>query len=572
MRMTLTVFGCLLTASVCSPVASAADRPLNFATRIEPILTKLSCNSGGCHGKIQGQNGFRLSLLGFDPEFDYATIVQESRGRRVFPAAPEQSLLILKAAGQVPHGGGRKLIPDSAEYHMLKRWIAEGMPFGSKSDPVVTKVTVEPPHLVMAPKSNRQLVVTAHFSDGSTEDVTKLAQYESNETEVATVTEGGLIQTLNATGQAGVMVRYSGMMTAFRAVVPRPGPAVATDFKPLTVVDQYTSKKWRELNIAPSPLASDEAFCRRAYLDVSGTLPTAAELKAFAADKDPEKKAKLIDKLIDSPGYVDYFSNKWADVLKVTRKGQPNRASGTFSFSNWIREAIASDMPYDQFVTEILTATGDEATSPATVWYREIATAEQFADDASQLFLGQRMACANCHHHPFEKWTQDDYWGLAAFYARVGRKQVPIIGSRDNNQQSQSLVLFTRTSGTVTTKRSNKPAIPKPLDAEPTPDSLDLRSDLARWMTDPKNPFFAKTLANRYWAHFFGRGIVDPVDDMRVTNPLSKELLDALTADFVAKKFSLKEIVRTIAKSRTYQLSSIPNESNASDSHSPVTT
>lgn len=552
-----------------SSTGFAAERPLNFATRIEPILTKFSCNSGGCHGKIQGQNGFRLSLLGFDPELDYSTIVREARGRRVFSAAPDQSLLLLKASGQVPHGGGRKIPTDSADYQLLRRWIAEGMPYGSASDPVVTKVVVSPDSKTLGQKASQQLAVTAHYSDGVTEDVTRLAQYESNETDVATVTEGGLVQTLSSTGQAGVMVRYAGKVTAFRAVVPRPGPAVVLDFQPLTVVDQYTTKKWKELNIAPSAIASDEAFCRRAFLDITGTLPTAVELKAFAADKNADKRAKLIDTLLDSPHYAEYFANKWSDLLKVTRKNQPNRASGTFAFHDWIRDAVAADVPYDRFVREILTATGDETKSPATVWYREIATPEQFADDASQLFLGQRMACANCHHHPYEKWSQDDYWGLAAFYSRVGRKQVSILGSRENNQQNTKLILFTKSNGTVTNKRSNKPAVPKPLDAAPTPDSPDLRTDLANWMTDPANPFFAKALANRYWAHFFGRGIVDPVDDLRVTNPPSNpELLDALAADFVAKKFSIKELIRTIAKSRTYQLSSLPNESNATDKQS----
>ena len=553
----------------CASTASAADRPLTFTTRIEPILTKLSCNSGGCHGKIQGQNGFRLSLLGFDPELDYVTIVKEGRGRRVFPAAAEQSLLLLKATGQVPHGGGRKMDPASAEYEIVRRWIAEGMPYGSPSDPVVTKVTVSPDVKTLGIKASQQLAVTAHYSDGATEDVTKLAQYESNETDVATVTEAGLVQTLASTGQAGVMVRYSGQVSVFRAIVPRPGSAVAIDFKPLTLVDQFTAKKWKELNIAPSAVAGDEAFCRRAYLDVTGTLPTANEIKAFAEDADPAKRGKLIDRLVDSPGYADYFANKWADILKVARKNRPERASGTFAFHAWIREQIAADVPYDRFVRDILTATGDELKSPPTVWYREIATPEQFADDVSQVFLGQRMACANCHHHPYEKWSQDDYWGFAAFYARVGRKQVPMPGSTANNQQGQKLVLFTKPNGTVTNKRSNKPAVPTPLDAPPTPESLDLRNGLADWMTGPTNPYFAKTLANRYWAHFFGRGIVDPVDDLRVTNPPSNpELLDALAAEFVAKGYSFKELVRTIAKSRTYQLSSNPNDSNAADKQS----
>jgi hypothetical protein len=546
-------------------------RPINFANQIEPVLTKLSCNSGGCHGKIAGQNGFRLSLLGFDPELDYMTLVKESRGRRLFPAAPEQSLFLQKAAGVVPHGGGKKTEVGSEEYKLLHRWIATGMPFGNESDPSIIKVTVHPSARVIDRKGRQQLAVHAHYSDGTVEDVTRRAQYESNETEVATVSETGLVQTLSLTGQAAVMVRFSGAVTVFQAVVPRAGSAPQFAFEPKTVVDVHTANKWRELGIAPSGLCTDEQFIRRSYLDITGTLPSATAVSKFIADTEPSKRENLIDQLVESPEYAYLFANKWADVLRVKRRNQPDRAVGTFAFHAWIKDAIGADKPYDQFVRDIVCATGDETKSPPTVWFREVNSPEQFVDDVSQVFLGQRLACANCHHHPFEKWSQDDYWGLAAFYGRVGRKQIPIPGPAAGNRRNQEQVIFIRSTGSVTNKRNNKAAPLKPLDADPMDIAPgdDPRVAFADWMTDERNPFFARAVANRYWAHFFGRGIVDPLDDMRVTNPPSNpELLDALSKDLIDNKYSLKSLIKTICKSRTYQLSSTPNEFNASDKQS----
>jgi hypothetical protein len=559
------------TAKVAVTVSGMeSHRPINFTNQIEPVLTKLGCNSGGCHGKIAGQNGFRLSLLGFDPDLDYTTLLKESRGRRVFAADPDQSLLLLKGAGVVPHGGGKKMEVGSEEYKLLRRWVASGTPFGDAKDPTVTRVSVVPEARVVDRQGRQQLAVYAHYSDGAVEDVTRRAQYESNETEVATVGETGLVRTLNATGQAAVMVRFNGNVATFRAVVPRPGTAPKFDFAEKTVVDRHTAAKWRELGLAPSQLSADEAFVRRVYLDVTGTLPTADAVTKFVADQSADKRDRLIDKLVDSPEYADFFANKWADILRVKRRGQPERAQGTFAFHAWIRDAIAADKPYDDFAREIVSAIGDESKSPPTVWYKEVRTPEQFVDDLSQVFLGQRLACAQCHHHPYEKWTQDDYWGLAAFFGRVGTKQLPLIG-RQNNGQNQQVAVFTKASGSVTNKRTSRPADIKPLDAPPLTVGAeeDPRMLLADWMTGAKNPFFAKAVANRYWAHFLGRGVVDPPDDMRVTNPPSNPaLLDALAATLVESKFSLKALVKAIVKSRTYQLSAEPNEFNLSDKQS----
>ncbi len=545
--------------------------PLNFPNQVNPIFTKLSCSSGGCHGKIAGQNGFRLSLLGFDPQFDYDNLLKETRGRRVFPAAPEKSLILTKATGQVAHGGGKKMEPESEEYKIVRRWIASGMPYGSPNDPVVTRISIYPDARVVDRRSRQQLAVHAHYSDGTIEDITRRAQYESNDTDIATVSETGLVQTLSLTGQAAIMARFNGHVTVFNVTIPRAGDPVQFEFPEQTIVDKFTAKKWRELNIAPSELCSDEVFIRRAYLDITGTLPDAAAVLAFVADRDPAKREKLVDRLLETPEYAYFFANKWADVLRVKRRNQPNRAYGTFAFHSWIREAMAADKPYDQFVRDILCAIGDESKSPPTVWYKEVRTAEQFVDDVSQVFLGQRLACANCHHHPYEKWSQDDYWGVAAFFARVAFKTVPTPGQANQNPQNQKQVLYVKATGTVQNKRSGQPAPMKPLDADPLTASSDEdpRAKFAEWLTNPRNPFFAKTVANRYWAHFFGRGIVDPLDDMRITNPPSNpELLEALAQNLIDNGYSLKALIKTICKSRTYQLSSEPNEFNQGDKQS----
>jgi hypothetical protein len=544
--------------------------PINFGNQIVPIFTKLGCNSGGCHGKASGQNGFKLSLLGFEPEVDYSALVKEARGRRLFPAAPDYSLLLLKATGLVAHGGGKKMEVGSDEYKLIRRWIAAGTPVGKPDDPVVTKISVYPEHRILPRNNKQQFTVYAHYSDGYVEDVSRRAQYESNDTEVAIVDASGLVRTLEMSGEAAIMCRYQGQVTVFRATVPLGVQIPNYSFPPQTLVDQHTHKKWQQLGLVPAEASTDQEFIRRASLDITGTLPTPAQVTVFVADKDPQKRDKLIDALVETNEYAYYFANKWADILRVKRRNQPDRARGTFAFHAWIRDAIDNDKPYDVFTRDILGASGDEVKSPPTVWYKELQNPDQFVDDTAQVFLGLRIACAQCHHHPYEKWSQDDYWGLAAFFGRVGRKQVPVPGQVQQNN-NQRLVIYNRPTGSVTNKRTGQAALIKPLDGEPMQIDRDEdpRHKLVDWMTDPQNPFFARAVVNRYWAHFFGRGIVDPLDDMRVTNPPSNpELLDALAKDFIDHKFSLKHLVKTIAKSRTYQLSSIPNEFNKHDKQS----
>jgi hypothetical protein len=543
------------------------DLPINFPNQVVPVFTKLGCNSGGCHGKASGQNGFKLSLLGFEPEVDYTALVKEARGRRVFPAAPERSLVLMKATGVMAHGGGKKMDPNSDEYKLVRRWIAAGLPYGKETDPTVTKISIYPEHRILTRQNRQQFAVYAHYSDGRIEDITRRAQYDSNDQEIATVDPQGLVRTLGMSGEAAIMARYMGNVSTFRATVPL-GATPQFDFAESTVVDRFTAKKWRELGLKPSDLCSDEQFIRRVSLDITGTLPTPEQVTAFVNDKDPKKREKLVDKLLESPAYHYYFANKWADILRVKRRGQPDRAEGTFAFHNWILEAVAQDMPYSEFARAILAASGDEERNPPTVWYKELAAPENFVDDTAQVFLGLRMACANCHHHPYEKWSQDDYWGLAAFFARVDRKNIPVMGGGLQQQGNQKTLIYNKAGKSVINKRTQKPAAIKALDGE----TLDIASDvdprqqLVDWMVDPKNPFFARAVANRYWAHFFGRGIVDPLDDMRVTNPPSNpELLDALAQNLIDNKYSLKSLIKTICKSHSYQLSSMPNDFNKHD-------
>jgi hypothetical protein len=541
--------------------------PINFTNQVVPIFTKLGCSGGGCHGKSGGQNGFALSLLGFVPELDYQTLVKENRGRRLLPASPDNSLLLLKATGTVAHGGGKRMAIDSDEYKLVRRWIASGTPFGKPQDPVVTRISIFPEHRILTRNNRQQFAVLAHYSDGAVEDVTQRAQYESNDQEVAVVDGAALVRTLAMNGEAAIMARYQAQVAVFRATVPLDAKIPAYKFEPKTVVDRFTHKKWQELGLVPSELCNDEQFIRRASLDIIGTLPTPEEVKKFLADRTPDRRDRLIDALLERPEYSYYFANKWADVLRVKRGQQPGAVKGTFAFHDWIRQAIATDKPYDQFTREILVATGDPSQAPPTVWFHQLQNPEQFVDDVSQVFLGQRLACAQCHHHPYEKWSQDDYWGLAAFFGRVGRKNLQEPGGFAN-QQSTIQVIYTTPSGGVTNKRTGQPAVMAPLAAPPMSVTAedDPRQKLVDWMVDAKNAFFARAVANRYWAHFLGRGIVDPLDDMRVTNPPSNpELLDALAKDLIDHKFSLKALIRTICKSRTYQLSSVPNEFNKQD-------
>ncbi|MCF7784508.1 MAG: DUF1549 and DUF1553 domain-containing protein [Prosthecobacter sp.] len=545
-------------SAVVPSFAADAPRPLNFANDIVPILTKGGCNSGGCHGKSGGQNGFKLSLLGFEPQEDYDHIVMEARGRRVFPASAEQSLLLTKGTAQLPHGGGKKLDPNSEDYADLARWIREGMPYGKDSDPKMASISVEPAKLTMPLNAAQQLKVTAHYTDGSTRDVTKRALYEANEKAMAETSEAGRVQLFDLPGDVAVMVRYQGKVSTFRATVPLGAPV---DTLPASrgFVDDLVFAKLKTIGMPPSDIADDGTFIRRVTLDITGRLPTAAEMKDFMASKEAAKRSVLIDRLLDSPEYAEYFANKWSALLRNQRT-QPMYARGSYLFYSWIRDSIADNKPYDQFVREVVSATGDLDHNPPVAWYRQVKEMKQQMEDVAQLFLGTRMQCAQCHHHPFEKWSQQDYYGFAAFFSKVSRKP--------SNFATEELIFSKRGVAQTTNIRTKEAVTPTSLGGQAlklTPEQ-DPRQALGEWMSQKDNAFFAHTLVNRYWKHFFNRGLVEPEDDMRETNPpVNPELLSALAADFVKSGYDLKQLIRTITNSTTYQLSAIPNTYNAKD-------
>lgn len=536
--------------------------PINFRNQIVPIFTKLGCNGGGCHGKSGGQNGFKLSLLGFVAEDDYEFLRKESRGRRIFPAVPGESLLIKKAIGRSPHGGGKRMDQGSYEYNLLVQWIEQGMPYGAEADPFVTGIKCVPETRTMTRKSQQQISVIATYSDGTTEDVTRMALFEPNEAEMAESSTKGLVTTLDLSGEVAIMARYQGQVATFRATIPL-GADTSKMPEPINLVDTAVFGKLKQLGIPASEVCDDATFLRRVSLDVAGTLPTDDEVRQFLADTSSDKRDRLIDRLLDSPTYADHFANKWNFVLRNKKEGAED-GPGTMLFHQWLWNRIYDNTPYDQFVREIVTASGDPQTNPAVVWYRDVDSTEEQVEDTAQLFLGLRIQCARCHHHPFEKWSQDDYYGMAAFYGRVGKKVVP---NASGNMRDRR-VFHNEGVATASNPRSGKTLKPTGLGTpayEIAADS-DPRVKLADWMSDPKNPFFAKSLVNRYWKHFFSRGIVEPEDDMRETNPpANPELLNALSQHFIQSGFDLKELVRTICRSRTYQLSALPNEFNASD-------
>ncbi|MBE2284962.1 MAG: DUF1553 domain-containing protein [Prosthecobacter sp.] len=548
-----------LAAFAAAPAFAAdAPRPLNFANDIVPILTKGSCNSGGCHGKAGGQNGFKLSLLGFEPQEDYEHIVKEARGRRVFPGAPEQSLLLTKAVAQTPHGGGKKLDPNSEDYADLVRWIREGMPYGKDTDPKMARISVEPAKLTMPLKGAQQLKVTAHYTDGSTRDVTKRALYEANEKAMAETSETGLVKLFDLPGDVAVMVRYQGKVSTFRATVPLGAP-VATLPPVSNFVDDLVFAKLKTIGIPPSEIADDGTFIRRVTLDIAGRLPTAGEMKDFMASKDANKRTALVDRLLESPDYAEFFANKWSALLRNQRT-QPVYARGTYLFWQWIRDSIADNKPYDQFVREVIAASGDLDNSPPVAWYRQVKEQKQQMEDVAQLFLGTRMQCAQCHHHPFEKWSQQDYYGFAAFFANVARKPSSFTG--------EEMIYHKRGIAQTQNIRTKEQVMPTSLGgaALKLKPEQDPRLSLAEWMRAKDNPFFAHTLVNRYWKHFFNRGLVEPEDDMRETNPpVNPELLSAMAADFIKSGYDMKKLIRNIVTSTTYQLSAVPNAHNAKD-------
>jgi hypothetical protein len=533
-------------------------KPINFPNQIVPIFTKSGCNAGGCHGKASGQNGFKLSLLGFEPAEDHEHLVKEARGRRLFPAAPENSLLLLKGTAALPHGGGKRLEPDSDDYRLLVRWITQGMPYGKPGDPIVDRIEVFPKERTMALADEQQLAVRAYYTDGSEEDVTRSALYEPNDKEMARTDEAGHVKLFEQPGDVAVMVRYQAKVAVFRATVPLGAPVENLPASK-NFIDERVFAKLKTVGMPPSEVCDDTTFIRRVTLDIAGRLPAPEETKQFLSDKDPGRREKWIDTLLESVDYADYFANKWSALLR-NKRNDARQARGAYAFHDWIRDSFSENKPFDQFVREILAASGDVRENPPVAWYRQVREPQAQLEDTAQLFLGMRLQCAQCHHHPYEKWSQNDYYSFSAFFSQVGRKP--------GAQPGEEMIFARNTSPSATNKKTKQPVKPAGLGSQPlslAPDD-DARQALADWMTDRKNPFFAKSLVNRYWKHFFNRGIVDPEDDMRETNPpTNPELLDALAKHFVGGGYDLKDLIRTICRSQTYQLSAVPNEHNKID-------
>jgi hypothetical protein len=558
--ITVTAAGGLAAKTELHVEGFASPKPIHFANQIVPIFTKAGCNAGGCHGKLSGQNGFRLSLLGFYPQDDYDFLVKEDRGRRLFPAAPARSLLLKKATNQYAHGGGQRLTADSIEYQLLAGWIGQGMPLGSAKDAQIVRVEVSPRERLMDRNSGQQLTVQAYYSDGTSKDVTRLAQFEPNSAEMAEVAPTGLVRTLGLTGDVAVMIRFQGQVDVFRATLPL-GIKVEQTPPPRGKVDEAVFAKLKTLGLPPSALCSDAAFVRRAALDIAGRLPTAAEAQSFLSDTDPAKRDKWIDRLLASHDYADFFAAKWNSILR-NRRTTERYARGTYVFREWLFKQFDENKPYDRIVRDLLTATGDLSFNPPVAWYRAVPTSNEQVEDTAQLFLGLRIQCARCHHHPYEKWSQHDYYGFAAFFSQVGRK------NGVEMKQEEGRIFHKRGEARAVNPRNNESLRPTGLGGEPLVVAADKdpREVLVDWMIAPDNPFFARALVNRYWKHFFGRGVVDPEDDMRATNPATNpQLLDALADGFRQSGFDLKQLVRTICQSQTYQLSADPNEYNAAD-------
>ena len=502
-----------------------------------------------------------MSLLGFEPREDFEHLVNEGRGRRLFPADPSQSLLLTKAINVAPHGGGQRLQADSHEYRLMLRWIAQGMPYGNETDAVVSRIEVIPNERTLTRNSSQQLSVVAHYSNGKTEDITRTAQFDSNNADLATVNESGLVKLAEQAGDAAIMARYQGKVGVFRVSVPL-GAEVADWPAARNVVDEHVFAKLKSLGIPTSQLCDDSTFIRRATLDIAGRLPTLEESQAFLADKSETKFEAAVDRLLNSAEYADFFAKKWSAILRNKRDGQAEMFN-SFAFHDWLRTSFYENKPYDQVVRELLTATGSVETNPAVAWYREVANTESRVEDAAQLFLGQRIQCARCHHHPFEKWSQADYFHMSAFFSKITPKEgstpeQPMYVSRLGNAAAQH-------------PKSGQSLQPAGLDGNKLEVTAidDPRNGLVDWMVDPANPFFARSLANRYWKHFFERGLVEPEDDLRVTNPpANPALLDGLAKHFIDSKYDLKSLVRLICTSTTYRLSSEANEQNLADQSS----
>lgn len=548
-----------------SASAARAETPVSFELDVQPILSSRGCSTGPCHGKSRGQNGFQLSLLCFDPEFDYSAIVKNARGRRVSLPSPEQSLLLTKAVGEVPHGGGQRFSRESTEYRLLLEWIRQGAPRAVSNEPKLVQITASQTDLQLKPEEGQSLAVTAHYSDGSTRDVTAQTIFDSSEAAVAAVDRQGRIKAGPIPGEAAIVAKYMNLIATCQVAIPQPEAPPEGYYENLprhNFIDELVWKKLASLRITVSPTVDDAKFLRRVHLDLIGRLPSPEEVRAYLADQAADKRQRLIQSLLDRPEYADHWANKWADLLRPN----PYRVGikAVLNYDNWIREAFRQNLPYDEFARQLIGARGSTWRNGAATLFRDRRTPDELTTLVSQIFLGMRLDCAKCHHHPSEKWSQDDFYGFAAYFARVGHKGTglspPISGGEE--------MVITRKSGEVKHPGSGAVMQPKPLfgEAPPVEAGDDPRDVVVEWITSPQNDYFAEAAVNRVWAELMGRGLTDPVDDLRVTNPPSNgPLLKALANEFRAQKFDLKQLIGTIASSYVYGLSSEATPGNTRD-------
>ncbi|QDU40996.1 Bacterial Ig-like domain (group 2) [Maioricimonas rarisocia] len=549
---------------------SATQEPFTWGFRrhVQPLLAKLGCNSGACHGALAGKGGFRLSLRGYDPATDYFNIVKQDRGRRVELSDPGRSLVLAKPSGAIPHKGGLRFEPDSLEYRILAEWIASGAAPPTEDDARVERIEVLPGRSLHQVGEKQQMLVLAHYSDGTQTDVTRWAKWSSTNEAVCMVEEDGSV-TVIGPGEGAVVGWYASQIAIARITVPFTSPDGA-DAKPQVVdqreprnfIDEHVDRQLARLNLPASPACSDSEFIRRAYVDTIGLLPTAEEVKAFLADTSEDKRDRLIEDLLGREEFVDYWTYKWSDVLMLN--GTLLRPEALKSYYEWIRGHVEKNTPWDQTVREVLTATGNSFENGATNFYALHQTPEDMTENACQAFLGLSIGCAKCHNHPLEKWTNDQYYGMANLFARVKAK-----GWGGESRNGDGLrTLYVVGSGELVQPRTGKPQPPTPLDGDPLPfdDPTDRRVPLAEWLTAPENPYFARSITNRVWANFYGVGLVENVDDMRASNPASNDELLTAAADFlIEKKFDLKELMRVILQSNAYQRTSEPLPGNQAE-------
>lgn len=533
-----------------------ATREVSFAREVMPALTRAGCNAGACHGSFQGRGGLQLSLLGFDAAFDHEVLTKRSLGRRVSVAAPETSLLLLKPTGLIPHGGGRRIAADSEVAHVLKRWMASGMSSPRSDELAGLKLTVTPKSLILDPQSansrNQTLQVVASYADGIAQDVTDWALYDVQDKSIVEVSKLGLVNALRP-GKTSVSVKYLGQVASISVTSPF-GPPTEFEFSSTQHIDDIAANQWRQLGIKPTTLTDDSTFVRRVFLDLIGTLPTSKEAHSFIESTDSQKRSRIVDELLNRREYVDYWSLKWGDMLRAHRRYLGDK--GLASFNNWIRQSIRDNKPLDVMTHELLTAQGNLFTNGPVAYFFIDEKVESLAETTSQVFLGVRLQCTKCHHHPNEVWTQDDYHGLAAYFMRLETKDSGAQGAKFGGPKSIRVLALDnpkRKSGmTVAARVFGMPSAPEVTAGDR---DVDPRQYLATQITRRDNPFFARNFANRYWAALFGIGLVEPVDDLRATNPASLPgVLDVLAKELAEHHYDPKHLLRTICNSRIYQL------------------